>query len=340
MNTQNSGTFCPKCGKQTVSFTQQFDPHTGTPVTVGSCSNCGNTWQTTNNPPPVQQVIVQQQPPKKKDHTAAKVVFITLGAVVLLSLFGSALSGDKNKSEGSTTITAATDSNTAQPENSDNGSTVVEDSGGSSSAKQMAYEITDTSFNYYTNSIGRVNYYGYVEISNTGGTNIYLKDCTFDLEDNDGHLLQSDSFISNCPDVIAPGEKGYFYNSLGATQIDKDVSLDNGIKLVPNYKLEEARGDIVDYDISDTALRQDNFGNPKVTGRITNTSDEDIGLIYVQVLFKDATGKVLAIQGTNVTDVSVGSTASFEASTAFREDFAFEDIAEFDVIARKYHYQF
>ena len=51
-----------------------------------------------------------------------------------------------------------------------------------------------------------------VEIKNTGTSNIYLKDAKFEIEDASGHLIQSDEYsVSNCPDVIKPGEKGYIY---------------------------------------------------------------------------------------------------------------------------------
>lgn len=341
MGTQNTGTFCPKCGKQTVSFTQQFSPDTGAQIVVGSCSSCGNTWQVINNAPPVQQVIVQQ-PPKKKDHTAAKVVFITLGVVVLLSLFGSALSGNKNKSEGSTTITAATDDNTTTQDNS-GGGTATPETTAAEKKSEMSYEITDTNFNYYTNSIGRIEFYGIVEITNTGNTNIYLKSCTFDLEDNDGHLLQSEStFVSSCPDVIKPGEKGYFYNGIGANYLDKEVSTDNGLKLTPQFKLEEAKKDnIVDYEVSDTALRKDDHGNAKVTGRVTNTTDKDDNLFYIEARFKDASGKVLFITGTNIMDFTAGSTVSFEISAMYADDsIDFDKIADYEIVARKSYYQF
>ena len=265
-----------------------------------------------------------------------KVLSLIVAGLLITGIAGCGSSGSKKQTaEGIATQSTAAE---ADPK-----TTAAETAAATTTEAEkatMAYENTDTKFVYYTNSIGSVEYYGIVEITNTGSTNIYLKDCTFDLEDNDGHLLQSTSFISNCPDIIAPGEKGYFYNSIGATTLDKDVSIDNGINLVPQFKLEEGKGDIVDYEVSDTALRQDNFGNPKVTGRITNTSDEDIGLIYVQIIFRDAAGKVLAIQGTNVSDISAGSTASFEASTMFRDDFNSDDIADYEVVARKSHYQF
>ena len=322
MEIKNSGTFCPYCGKQTISYSQQFDPTNGQPIVVGTCQSCNQSWQTAQQQPIPQQVIVQQTPKKKKWP-------IVVGVIVAIMVIGAIGNSGKNKpSTGSTTVTASNDPGSATP-------------AAEAAKPEMSYEITDTSFNYYTDSIGSVEFYGIIEVTNTGNTNIYLKDCTFDLEDNDGHLLQSESLISSCPDIIAPGEKGYFYNGIGSMFLDKDVSTDNGLNLVPHYKLIEANGDIVDYKVTDTALRKDDFDNAKVTGRITNSTDKDVSLLYVEVLFKDASGKVLVITGTNVTGIDAGSTTSFEVSTLFKNTaISFEDIADYEVVARKSHYQY
>ena len=209
-------------------------------------------------------------------------------------------------------------------------------------AKKMSYEISDTSFNYYTDSIGKVEYYGIVEITNTGECGIFLKDCVFDLEDDNGHLLQSDNIISTCPFVIAPGEKGYFYNMTGF--IDDSVSFDNGIKLVPNITLEEATGadDIYhDYEISDTDIREGSFGRPKVTGRITNDTSADENLARIYIIFYDADGKVLGISATYVTDLTAGSTQSFESEAYFIDDNVnLDSIADYKVVSRPTYYQF
>ncbi|MBR2524725.1 MAG: FxLYD domain-containing protein [Clostridiales bacterium] len=211
-------------------------------------------------------------------------------------------------------------------------------------SNEVSYEITDTRFNYYTNSIGNLEYYGIVEITNTGSSYLYMDDCTFDLEDNDGHLLQSDNMIPSCPDVIAPGEKGYFYSSIGSSSIDDGVSLDNGVKLVPSISVEVARGGasaIVEYDVSDTDLRTDDYNRPKVTGRVTNNTGKDNSYLYVNVLFYDSEGKIIAISGTTVTDLSAGATVSFECSTLFTDDsLTMDSIGSYEVIARDAYMQF
>lgn len=305
--------FCQNCGNQIPD---------GAPM----CPTCGMPAAQNQTASAQTQVVQMPQQEKKKKNKGCLIAAL---AVIIIGIIGAAgAAGGKNRDEGKVTVGSSGSAGTAQ-------------STGQSGQKDFAYEITDTQFHYYQNSINRTEYYGFIEITNTGTKNIYLKDCTFDLEDNDGHLLQTDSLISSCPDIIAPGEKGYFYNNLISTSVDEGVSLDNGIKLCPTYKIEEAKGDIVEYAVSDTDMRSDDNGTIKVTGRVTNNTTEDDSLLYVNILLLDQNGKVLLITGTNVLDLTAGTTQSFEASTMFSDDTVKpEQVASYKVIARKTHYQF
>ena len=328
---QTGGIYCPKCNKQTVQFQREVSPTDNQYHTVGFCQSCGHTWQTDTTTQPVQPAVVIQQVQPKKKSSIGKIALITLGAVLVLGIIGY-MGKYKGMTAGTTEIAATA----AKNGNAGTATPTAE------TTSEIRYEITDTSFNYYTNSIGNVEFYGIVEITNTGNTSIYLDDRSFDLEDNDGHLLQSESaFVSSCPDIIAPGEKGYIYNGMGANLLDKDVSTDNGLKLVPHYKVEKAKGDIIEYDVTDTAIRKGDYGGAKVTGRVTNNSGKNDSLFYINVLFKDASGKVLTIAGTNILDFTAGSTTSFEVNSAYgNETINYGDIANYEVVARKAYFQF
>lgn len=270
---------------------------------------------------------------KKQGNLGCLIAILVVVSLPLLLLILASM-GTRTRDEGSTTIQPTNQSvqNESQSEVS-----VTE-----TTQSDFSYEVTDTSFHYYQNSIGKYEYYGIVEITNTGTSSIYMKDCTFDLEDNDGHLLQSDDMmVSSCPYVIKPGEKGYFYNNIGATTIDDSVSLDNGIQLVPNFKLEKATGDAVVYEVSDTEMREDDYGYIKVTGRVTNNTEENDSMCYVQFIFRDVNGKALFAFGTNVMGLDAGTTQSFDASAMFSDDsINKDDIASFDAVAMKMYYQF
>jgi hypothetical protein len=208
--------------------------------------------------------------------------------------------------------------------------------------EKAQYEITRTTFTHYTNSISKEEYCGIIEIKNTGNAYIYLKDCTFDLEDDNGHLLQSDKMISVAPDVIAPGEYGYFFND---GYIDDTVSFDNGINLVPNFTIEVAKKGkdaITDYEVSDLDIRDNDYGmGVKVTGRVTNNSSEDTSSIGVKVvaIFFDSDGEILDVRYIYADEMSAGGKTSFEISTMVgNTEISTDDVAEYKVIARNTYY--
>lgn len=115
----------------------------------------------------------------------------------------------------------------------------------------------------------------------------------------------------------------------------------NGLVFVPHYKVDEARHEIIDYEVSDLGIREDDMFKCKVSGRLTNTQDEEINLLYVYVIYYDSEGRVLGISGTNITDVQPGDTTSFELIGQFFYDgVTYSDIAEYKVIPRAWYMQF
>lgn len=252
------------------------------------------------------------------------------------SIFALGSGSDSNSS----TEKIEVDANGSADSTNDSSSSTSASTTTTTEKKEMSYEISDTSFEYYTNSIGTVEYYGIVEITNTGDTCIYMDNCTFDLEDNEGHLLQSESFISKAPDIIAPGEKGYFYNGLGSNTVKDGVSFDNGVKLVPQLKLTEAKGEPKDFPVSDVTVSEGNYGYINVMGRVENDTDEEIGYLYINIIFYGADGKVIAIDGTSITEVAAGNKGSFDTTCYFsNNNLKFSDIAETKIYARDDYYQ-
>lgn len=178
-------------------------------------------------------------------------------------------------------------------------------------------------------------------ITNTGNVPLYLKSCSLDFEDKDGKLLDIEQFVSNCPDVINPGETGYFYNSIGSLMLNESVKNFDSIKAVPHIDVIESDENPVEYEVSDTSLTKNIIGLPSVLGRVTNRTDEDDPLLYLNVIFYDKNGEVIFISGVNVLDLYAGTTKSFECSTiGMPSNIAYGDIANYKVIARKSHYQF
>lgn len=279
---------------------------------------------------------------KKISVVVCLVVFAALAA-------GSGSKKDSESSRTSVTVEAENDKKSENTEKTESDKSTDETKTDNSKKEDdkkndsdtVQYDVTDTRFDYYENSIGSTEYYGIVEITNTGNCDIYMDNCTFDLEDNDGHLLQSDDFISSCPEVVAPGEKGYFYNGLGSNLIDSGVSMENGVKLAPQIKISKAKDKPHTYPVSDVSVTADDMWGIKITGRVENDTQEDVSYLGITIIFYDADGKVLSIDGTTVSDIGAGNKGSFDTSTAFSNgNISIDDIAETKVIAEDTYYQF
>lgn len=204
-------------------------------------------------------------------------------------------------------------------------------------ALPSSYSITDRHFEYST-SYGTTSYFAYVAIKNTGKTYLYLKDAIFDFEDDDGHLLETEKYISTTPDVIAPGETGYFYNN---SSLDDSVSLDNGLNFVPNVTVVEATSTLpIECVVSDISVRDGTY-NVSTLGRITNPTNKDCSYMYATVIYYNSSGAVIGITGTSVLGLEAGKTTSFEISGInLSRKISAEEVAHYRIIAQDYYYQY
>ena len=205
-----------------------------------------------------------------------------------------------------------------------------------------AYEITYQYSTIYKNMLDEIDCYALVEIKNTGNIDLYLDGATFDFEDSEGKLLGTCSgIVSADPSIIAPGENGYFYCNMGSVKGTIDENTEYVFK--PTVKVEESKNDIVRYDISDTSISSGGFtGQVSIIGRITNTTEEDAGLIWISCVLYREDGTPIGVYGTNITDLAAGETTTFDASSVYLSslDFEMSDVAEYKVYACKTQYQF
>ena len=210
------------------------------------------------------------------------------------------------------------------------------DSSPSANPDQPLYEQTDINCMIYGEGSER-SFEMIVEVTNTSDVPLYLDGKSFDLEDKSGHLLQTDDMIVSAPDVIFPGEKGYFYNQFGSS-IDVDTPNDE-IVFIPNYKVTEARTKPHDYPVSDISFTSDDYGYTMV-GRVENDTDEDF-YVYANVIYYNVDGKCIGITGTNLVDVEPGDTQSFDISSmGIQDTFDQNAIDSYTLYMREPVYQF
>lgn len=207
--------------------------------------------------------------------------------------------------------------------------------------KGKNYSAKTPVFYTYGDDSGDIMYWFVQEITNDGNEPLYLKDCPIDIVDNNGHLIDTENFISSCPDVINPGEKGYFYNSIGSFMLNESVRNYGPINVVSHVDVVKSDEKPIEYEVSDTSLTKNTIGLPSVIGRVTNNTGEDDSLLYLNVIFYNKNKEVIFISGVNVTDLQSGATKSFECSAiGMPDNITYEDISSYEVIARKSHYQF
>lgn len=153
-----------------------------------------------------------------------------------------------------------------------------------------------------------------VEVNNTGDDYLYLgKDSIFDIEDKDGHLIATEQYLDNVPDIIGPGETGYIYTSL--SNIDVGATTSN-TKLVPTLDIEATDKVPIDYQISDVSLTKDSYGYSSLIGRVTNVTDEDDASVDVIAVFFDDDNEAISVADTYVMDFKAGETRSFDIQCA------------------------
>ena len=163
----------------------------------------------------------------------------------------------------------------------------------------------------YTDSIGSTWVQIMVPVTNTGDRNLYMSSGTMDLEDSSGHLVDSESLVPFFPEVLAPGETGWYYEE---TTLDSAVNSE--LSVVPHVDIKEAKVDCIRYEASDIAFTDEKFGGLKATGRVTNSTAEDGSLVHVVVFLFDAEENLVGQTYTILDgDLKAGESMGFSTST-------------------------
>ncbi len=100
---------------------------------------------------------------------------------------------------------------------------------GKAASENIDYRITGTNFVYEDDGLYS-GFHAVVTIENIGKSNLYLgNESVFDIEDRNLEVVDSYDYVRAVPDVIAPGEKGYFYVPYGQIKTREDsVTIEEG----------------------------------------------------------------------------------------------------------------
>jgi hypothetical protein len=178
-------------------------------------------------------------------------------------------------------------------------------------------DITQTYFQPWDNGFGGVNYNIVIEVKNTGGTpaNIHSGDESFTILGADGTVLATGMFQQEFPQILGPGESGY-YVALGA--FDQGTKLTDVGKLQPSLSSSDSdKPAPANWEFSSVKVSAADYTSGiQVSGMVKNTGTTDATMGLVGVVLFDASGKILGAVYDNVSVVNLraGRSKGFKTS--------------------------
>jgi hypothetical protein len=202
---------------------------------------------------------------------------------------------------------------------------------GSKSADEVASEITYTNAMLHKSSIGTVWVSAIAEVTNTGSANLYLSSGSIDLEDSSGSLVSSITMVSAYPEVIAPGEKGYYFES---TMLD-DMPADSSLTVILHPDIEKAKVDKINFPVTELKLADDRYSGLSASGRIENTGSEEESMIYIAVILYGENDTPLGVLFTIIMDdVAAGDKVGFNATgLSLPDNITSDTVARYEAVA-------
>ncbi len=201
---------------------------------------------------------------------------------------------------------------------------------------KVEYEITYASATLYKDSINTVWVNAIAEIKNTGNTNLYLSSGSMDLEDETGALVKVLNLVSVYPQIIAPGEKAYYYDSTTLSEVSETANL----TLVLHPDVEKAKVSKMEFPVTDVVINDRDYFGVEAVGRVENTSSKDESFLYVVVVLFDNDNKPIAVL-TALPDVKAGAKVGFTATElSLPRDLTKSSISRFEAFAYVRQFQF
>lgn len=195
------------------------------------------------------------------------------------------------------------------------------------------FTVTDAEV-YYSKDDLFVVLHALVEITNTGENNLKLSKCSFEFNDDEGHLLSSVDDIHNTsgPNIIKPEEKGYFTVSYIYDAQSNELDVSNGVNVLANITVEQTKEEPVRLEVSDTSWRGE---DPTCIGRVTNNTNSTPSSVEILALYRNANGRVISVGHKTIWEekMAPGDSISFEAMGDWYNLQNTSDINDYEVIA-------
>ncbi len=193
-----------------------------------------------------------------------------------------------------------------------------------------SFKVTDQRLNVYRNRAEE--FWGQVisAVQNTGDAPIYLQDSTFHITDAEGKSLASDTTVSAYPQIVAPGETGYYY---AETYLETESAEGLTLEFTPQVSVSAQQA--VTYTVENPDLQDSRYGGMELRVTLSNSAAQDTRHYCVAVLLFDAEGKLLG-QFYDVPSVKVpaGGSAVLELSSYMLPDTVTKaEIADYRILA-------
>lgn len=193
-----------------------------------------------------------------------------------------------------------------------------------------SFKVTDQRLNVYRNRAEE--FWGQVitAVQNTGDAPIYLQDSTFHITDAEGKSLASDTTVSAYPQIVAPGETGYYY---AETYLETESAEGLTLEFTPQVSVSAQQA--VTYTVENPDLQDSRYGGMELCVTLSNSAAQDTRHYCVAVLLFDAEGKLLG-QFYDVPSVKVpaGGSAVLELSSYMLPDTVTKaEIADYRILA-------
>ncbi len=193
-----------------------------------------------------------------------------------------------------------------------------------------SFKVTDQRLNVYRNRAEE--FWGQVitAVQNTGDAPIYLQDSTFHITDAERKSLASDTTVSAYPQIVAPGETGYYY---AETYLETESAEGLTLEFTPQVSVSAQQK--VEYTVENPDLQDSRYGGMELRVTLSNSTAQDTRHYCVAVLLFDAEGKLLG-QFYDVPSVKVpaGGSAVLELSSYMLPDTVTKaEIADYRILA-------
>ena len=169
------------------------------------------------------------------------------------------------------------------------------------------YEIVGNRVQVYQVSSGTIWALAIISVENTGTESLWLDYAAITLKTVTGKEVAVMDSVSAYPQILAPGETGYYCDTMALDLADKDTLIATMEADIQPTDREQLR-----YNFADVTLNDTPFGGMLLEGTVENNTETDGDLVCVcAIMFDEALYPIGFISGYLDGSLGAGESASF-----------------------------